>query len=81
MTKAVIHSKLGGHCRVRTNEKVVVQNTLTETSKGENPNLLFSFVDAGKPIIKDKTKSNVLPAVQGLTLDFKTEKGKQYVLK
>ena len=81
LTKAVIHSKLGGHCRVRTNEKVTVENTPTETLKGENPNLLFSFVDAGKPIIKDKTKSNVLPAAQGVTLDFKTEKGKQYVLK
>lgn len=81
LTKAVIHSTLGGHCRVRTNEKITVQNTPTETIKGENPNPLFSFVDAGKPTIKDKTKSNVLPAIQGVTLDFKTEKGKQYVLK
>jgi alpha-L-fucosidase 2 len=47
----------------------------------ENPNPLFSFVDAGKPIIKYKTKSNAIPTIQGVTLDFKTEKGKQYVLK
>ncbi|WP_298351450.1 glycoside hydrolase family 95 protein [Runella sp.] len=81
LTKAVIHSTLGGHCRVRTNEKIAVLNTPYETSKGENPNPLFSFVDAGKPIIKYKTKSNAIPTIQGVTLDFKTEKGKQYVLK
>lgn len=81
LTKAVIHSILGGHCRVRTNEQVSVLNTSAETQTGRNPNPLFSFVDAGKPLIKDKIKSNALPAVQGITLDFKTEKGKQYVLK
>ena len=81
LTKAVVYSALGGHCRVRTHEKMSVQSTPAETSKGANPNPFFRFVDAGTPIIKDKTKSNAIPQMQGITLDFKTEKGKQYVLK
>ncbi|MFN8345352.1 MAG: glycoside hydrolase family 95 protein [Spirosomataceae bacterium] len=81
LTKAVILSALGGHCRVRTNEKLSVLPTEAIPLTGANPNPLFRFVEAGLPLIKDKTKSNVLPPLQGFTLDFKTEKGKQYVLK
>ncbi|WP_428661301.1 glycoside hydrolase family 95 protein [Runella sp.] len=80
LTKAVVHSTLGGHCRVRTMQKMSVQNTPSETVNGENPNPFFSFINAGTPIIKDKTKSNATPVVQGITLDFKTEKGKRYVV-
>lgn len=81
LTKAVIHSKLGGHCRVRTNEKLSVQNTNIQTQTVGNPNPLFSFIDAGKPLIKNATKSNITPVNQGFVLDFETEKKKQYLLK
>lgn len=81
LTKAVIHSKHGGHCRVRTNEKLSVQDTNVQTQTGSNPNPLFSFIDAGKPIIKNATKSNITPANQGFVLDFETEKKKHYLLK
>ena len=81
LTKAVIHSKHGGHCRVRTNENLSVQNTNIQTQTGSNPNPLFSFIDAGKPMIKNATKSNITPANQGFVLDFETEKKKQHLLK
>lgn len=81
LTKAVIHSKHGGHCRVRTNEKMSVQNTNVQTQTGVNPNPLFSFIDAGKPIMQNATKSNITPVNQGFVLDFETEKKKQYLLK
>jgi alpha-L-fucosidase 2 len=81
LTKAVIHSKLGGHCRVRTNEKRNLQNTNAQEGTKDDPNPLFSFVEAGHPIVKDKTKSNVMPVNQGFVLDFETEKNKRYVLK
>lgn len=81
LTKAVIHSKYGGHCRVRTNEKMSVQNTNVQTQTGGNPNPLFSFIDAGKPIMQNATKSNITPVNQGFVLDFETEKKKQYLLK
>ncbi len=81
LTKAVIHSKLGGYCRVRTNEKLNLPNMKAQIPTRVNSNPLFSFVEAGQPMIKNKTKSNVIPANQGFVLDFETEKKKVYVLK
>lgn len=79
LTKAVVHSALGGNCRIRTNDRMAVQPTGSSASQAVNP--LFSFVDAGKPIIKDQTKLGELPAVKGFTIALKTEKGKIYEIR
>ncbi len=79
LTKAVVHSALGGPCRIRTNERLSVQ--AAGSSAGEAVNPLFRFVDAGAPLIKDKTKLAPMPVVNGFTMDIKAEKGKIYEIK
>ncbi|GAB2551182.1 glycosyl hydrolase family 95 catalytic domain-containing protein [Spirosoma aerophilum] len=79
LTKAIVHSALGGTCRIRTNERTTVQPAGSPAAGNGNP--LFRFVDAGTPIIKDKTKLGQMPLVKGFTLAIKTEKGKVYEIR
>jgi alpha-L-fucosidase 2 len=81
LTKAVVHSTLGGTLRIRTNDRMTVSPAGSIASTSVNPNPLFSVVDAGKPIIKDRTKLGELPMVKGFTINVKTEKGKQYEIR
>ncbi|GAB3030116.1 glycoside hydrolase family 95 protein [Spirosoma pulveris] len=76
LTKAIVHSVLGGTCRIRTNEKMSVQPAGSSASGNVNP--LFSFVDAGTPLIKGQTKLGQRPLVNGFTIELNTEKGKTY---
>lgn len=79
LTKATIHSVLGGNCRIRTNEKRTVNMTF-EIAKGESPNRLFDVIDAGKPLIKDPSKLMEMTVNQGFVIDFKTKKGGIYTI-
>lgn len=79
LTKAVVHSALGGPCRIRTNERLSMQ--AAGSSAGEAVNPLFRFVDAGAPLINDKTKLGPMPAVNGFTMALKTEKGRSYEIR
>lgn len=79
LTKATIHSALGGNCRIRTTEKIAVNVPLSKI-EGANPNPFYQFVDAGKPIIKDSSKLPEMPENQGNVIDFQTEKGKSYTI-
>ena len=81
LTKAMIHSTLGGNCRIRTNDKMMVQNAVSNVSVGQNPNSLFQFIDAGKPIVKDASKVTNITENQGFTIDFNTKKAEVYEVK
>ncbi|MCX6213982.1 glycoside hydrolase family 95 protein [Spirosoma sp.] len=81
LTKAVVHSALGGNLRIKTNDRMMVQPALSAELSPANPNPLFSFVDAGKPIIKDKTKLGEMSVVKGFIVDMKTEKGRVYEIR
>lgn len=81
LTKAMIHSTLGGNCRIRTNDKMIVQNAVSNVSVGQNPNPLFQFIDAGKPIVKDASKVTNITDNQGFTIDFNTKKAAVYEVK
>ena len=80
LTKAIVHSALGGNCRIRTNEKVLVETVNAQPAKGENPNVLFRFIDPQAPLIKDKTKLEELHLPKSFVIDFETQKAKQYVI-
>ncbi|HEX9956182.1 MAG TPA: glycoside hydrolase family 95 protein, partial [Fibrella sp.] len=82
LTRATIHSALGGTCRIRTNERMAAQNAvMPPAAQGESPNPLFSFVNAGTPIIKDKTTLSELPDTQRFTMEIKTARGKSYEIR
>lgn len=78
LTKATIYPKIGGNCRIRSSEALIVKNVETKTAKAENPNQLFSFVKVDRPIIKDSSKLLKFEESSGLLIDFETEKGKKY---
>jgi alpha-L-fucosidase 2 len=77
LTKATIHSALGGNCRIRTSEKITV-DVPTSKIEGANPNTFYNFVDAGKPLVKENVQLLEMSVNQGNVIDFKTEKGKMY---
>ncbi|MEX2592381.1 MAG: glycoside hydrolase family 95 protein [Anditalea sp.] len=80
LKKAVIYSSLGGNCRIRTNQAVNVQNTDFNTAEDVNPNPLFSFIDPGSPIVKDKSKLIGLDHAEKHVIDFIAKKGEKYLI-
>ncbi len=76
----MVHSALGGNCRLRTNGAVQVAGASTQPATGENPNALFSFIDPGKPLVVDAAKLDEVLALPPLVVDFETQKGKIYVI-
>lgn len=50
ITKLVIHSSLGGNCRLRFNQQV--RGKLLKASKGINQNPFYQVMDLKKPIVK-----------------------------
>jgi alpha-L-fucosidase 2 len=81
LKKAIIHSDLGGNCRIRTNQKIEVQNVDYTSAEGQNPNSLFDFIDPGDPMIKDRTKLMELKERETYAIDFQTEPGEDYIVK
>ena len=78
LTQATIRSTLGGNCRLRTNTKAEVQNVAAVVASGDNANLLFQFVDPGKPIIADLEKLGKKNDNHGFVVDFATKRGGVY---
>lgn len=78
---AVIHSKLGGKCRVSSNKPLKLQDGKYITAEGKNSNPLFSYINPGKPIVKDKSKLMELDNKVSCAIDFETVGGEKYVLK
>ena len=76
ITKLLIHSALGGNCRLRLNEKP--SNKQLAMARGQNPNHFYVTIDIQKPIIKvDNDKLRVqLPKTW--LYDLKTIPGKSY---
>ncbi|MFB9293063.1 glycoside hydrolase family 95 protein [Persicitalea jodogahamensis] len=80
LTKAVVHSTLGGNCRIRTNTAVQVLGSNTQPATGPNPNPLFTFIDPGKPTVSDAAQSGNFPTLPLSVIDFETVGGKSYVI-
>lgn len=78
ITRLVIHSALGGNCRIRLNQSVT--SKLLKKAPGANPNKFYEVINIATPIINntDKNLDVVLP--QSPVYDFITEKGKSYTL-
>jgi alpha-L-fucosidase 2 len=75
LTKAVIHSTLGGNCRIRTNICCYVKNVPSGKAKGENPNPLFRFII---PQIMGSPEPVRNKDFSYYTIDFQAEKNGTY---
>lgn len=80
LIRAVVHSSLGGNCRIRSSDPVSVQGVRTKPVTGENPNLLFQFINPGLPITKANVPITALIPKKSAAIDFETEAGKTYLL-
>jgi alpha-L-fucosidase 2 len=80
ISKAVLHSSLGGNCRLRSSEPLSIKGAKVKTAEGQNPNPLFKTVSAGGFQDNSRVEATKLPDKKYLTVDFTTEKGKSYVI-
>ena len=80
LTRAVIHSKLGGHLRLRTAAPATITGAQPKPATGPNPNPFFATVDAGPPEIAHAAALPALPSRPTTTVDFPTTPGATYTL-
>jgi len=74
--KLVIHSSLGGNCRLRLNE--VISNKILKAAKGENPNTLSQPASIKDPLIDKTAKELQINIPKSWVYDFNTAPGKTY---
>jgi len=81
--KLVIHSNIGGNCRIRTYNKLksLSKNVVLKNAEGENPNIFFKTPLIHQPIISPEAKIIGIKLKKTYVYDFKTEKGKSYIFK
>jgi alpha-L-fucosidase 2 len=80
LKNAAVRSTLGGKCRIRTADEVVVVATKTAPASGDNSNPLFSFIKPGKPVVNNSIAGNTTEIPKGYVQDFETLAGEQYVI-
>jgi alpha-L-fucosidase 2 len=78
LTKAVIHSALGGNCRIRVHVPVSAAGAVLKPVAGNNPNPYYPMPLLVKMEVKDKTKLPELPLAKVYEYDLVTTPGKDY---
>lgn len=83
VSRLVIHSRLGGNCRIRVNRKLKalssVTTALNRVASGKNNNPFYEVEDQQKPLIAAETKMNAVILKPGNVYDVPTAAGKTYV--
>jgi len=74
--KVIVHSRIGGNCRLRSNTPLSC-TSLTEAT-GENQNPLFKVPEAKMPLVNENAKINPVELKKTYLYDLKTEAGKTY---
>lgn len=78
ITKLIIHSSLGGNCRLRVNQQM--NSKLLAAANGINKNRFYQVMNLKKPIIKSGDK-NITPSLpQTWLYDIPTRPGQTYVI-
>ena len=77
----VIHSRLGGNCRIKVNGSLTSRDARLKPAEGENPNPLLAKPDP-VPFVNNATEPLLeLNPDPGNIFDFQTEAGKTYWFK
>ena len=80
LTKAVVRSKAGGVCRVRSYWPLQVQGGTARPASGGNPNVYYRTVDPGKPEVADPARLTSVPVRATHTYDLETTAGGTYTI-
>lgn len=78
ITRLVVHSELGGNCRIRLNQPVISAQLKKATGINKDP--FYAVVNIAPPIIKPNNKDLSVKLPQTWLYDVQTEKGKTYTL-
>ena len=79
--KITITSKLGGNCRIRVpNEVVMAGGIKMKKATGDNPNPFFATVKVKEPLISQEAKLNPINLKTTYLYDFPTQAGKTYTI-
>ncbi len=81
ISRLVVHSQLGGNCRIRSYWPLKVEGKLKlARATGENKNPFYQVPDLKKPLISPKATSRGVKTRESFTYDLRTEAGKEYTL-
>ncbi len=81
LESAVIHSRLGGNCRIKVNATLARRDARLEPARGENPNPLLAKPNPVLFVNNTLTQSLELNPDPGNIYDFRTEAGRSYRFK
>jgi len=81
LTRATVHSRLGGVCRVAARGVVRIDGALTKPAVGPNPNTFYRTYDTSPPAVL-LPGTSALPGVPPSlsAIDFETEAGHSYLV-
>lgn len=82
LRKLVIHSRLGGNCRLKLYQEINTPNASIKLSqaKGTNPNMFYQIPDVDPPLISNQADLKGFKNKPTYTYDFETIKGKSYIV-
>lgn len=78
IVKLVVHSALGGNCRLRLNQQMATK--LLTTAHGRNKNRFYTVMDLKTPIVKTSAESLTPNLAETWVYDMPTAPGKTYVI-
>ena len=80
LSRAVVRSRLGGVCRVRTHTNVRVVGTQARRASGPHPNPFYPLHRPAAPVMVDATKVQAIALPETVATDFATDRGREYLL-
>ncbi|MBN9295811.1 MAG: glycoside hydrolase family 95 protein [Filimonas sp.] len=80
LVTVTVRSNIGGNCRIRTANKLKLQNGTLREAKDENTNPFFAVDKVATPVISPKADLKPLELKPTFLYDFSTSPGKSYVL-
>lgn len=78
ISKLVIHSSLGGNCRIRVNQPI--EDKKLKNAKGDNKNVLNYFAEIKEPLIGSAAPELSALVPKTYLYDFETTAGKTYTI-
>ena len=78
--KIEILSNLGGNCRIRVPNEVILKKGRLKQASGDNPNVFFKKVQVKNPLIVRSVKLNEVKLEQTFLYDMPTRPGTKYII-
>jgi alpha-L-fucosidase 2 len=78
ITRLVVHSSLGGNCKIRLNHEF--RSKLLREANDENSNPFYSITKVQTPIVKQNNADLTVSLPENFLYDLRTKKGKAYVI-